>query len=71
MALPSNETGAQEMQERVDMLTSIAQRKASMNEQFAQIIRKEVRKAFRQQSHKRKKHCTHEYKSVSKSDDSL
>jgi hypothetical protein len=37
---------------------------------FAQIIRKEVRKAFRQQSHKRKKHRTHEYKSDSKSDDS-
>ena len=32
MALPSKEMGAQEMQERVDMLTSIAQRKASMKE---------------------------------------
>ena len=32
MALPSKEMGAQEMQERVDTLTSIAQRKASMKE---------------------------------------
>ena len=38
---------------------------------FAQIIRKEVRKAFCQQSHKRKKHRTHEYESDSESDDSL
>jgi hypothetical protein len=34
MALPSKEMGAQEMQERVDTLTSIAQRKASMKEQI-------------------------------------
>jgi len=32
MALPSKEMGAQEMQERADMLTSIAQRNASMKE---------------------------------------
>ena len=32
MALPSKEMGAHEMQERADMLTSIAQRKASMKE---------------------------------------
>ena len=37
---------------------------------FAQIIQKEVRKAFRQQSPKCKKRCTHEYESDSKSDES-
>ena len=36
---------------------------------FAQIIQKEVRKAFRQQSHKCKKRRTHEYESDNESDD--
>ena len=69
MVLLSKGMGAQEVHEEMDMLIKTVQIRANTKgANFAQIFCKEVKKAFRKQSHKCKKHHTNYSESDSNSD---